>query len=180
MAEDNVAIRLKHFLSESNMSPSVFADTCGIPRPTLSQLLNGRNKKISDVLIGLIHKAFPSLSVMWLLFGEGSMFERLPKDDGLSTFAGEVDFSNPSILAENQIFSTNGGVDSEYLKEIAVSSASGMRKASDNQLVNVGLGAVDQRFQSDSNKVKPRSVIRITVFYDDNSYETFEKDSKKD
>ena len=72
--EDNVAIRLKGFMDEMDLTNSQFADKCGIPRPTLSQLLTGRNKKISDVLVGQIHNAFPRLSVLWLLFGEGDMF----------------------------------------------------------------------------------------------------------
>lgn len=37
--------------------------------------MSGRNKKISDVLVGAIHKRFPELSVYWLLFGEGPMLK---------------------------------------------------------------------------------------------------------
>lgn len=73
MEDLNVAIRLKGFIDSEGLTHSQFADRCGIPRPSLSQLLSGRNKKISDVLIGQIHKAFPDLSVLWLLFGEGPM-----------------------------------------------------------------------------------------------------------
>lgn len=73
MDEENVAIRLKGFIDSQGLSHSQFADNCGIPRPSLSQILSGRNKKISDVIIGQIHRSFPSLSVLWLLFGEGSM-----------------------------------------------------------------------------------------------------------
>lgn len=75
-----MAIRLKGFIETEGLTHSQFADRCGIPRPSLSQLLSGRNKKISDVLIGQIHKAFPRLSVLWLLFGEGPMIE----GDGVS------------------------------------------------------------------------------------------------
>ena len=73
MSEENVAIRLKVFIEHLGISSSLFADKCGIPRPTLSQLLNGRNKKVNDVLVGQIHAAYPDLSIVWLLFGEGSM-----------------------------------------------------------------------------------------------------------
>ena len=71
--EQNVATRLKLFMDNQGLSHSQFADRSSIPRPTLSQLLSGRNKKISDVLVGQIHRAFPQLSVLWLLFGEGEM-----------------------------------------------------------------------------------------------------------
>lgn len=52
---------------------SQFADNCGIPRPSMSQLLNGRNKRISDDVINKIHAAYPDLSILWLMFGEGEM-----------------------------------------------------------------------------------------------------------
>lgn len=65
--------RLKFFLETHQIAISQFADTCRIPRPTLSQILSGRNKKISDELITKIHNAYPELSVLWLMFGEGEM-----------------------------------------------------------------------------------------------------------
>lgn len=70
----DIVSRLKIFLQENGISNSLFADNCGIPRPTLSQLLNGRNKKVSDELIAKIHAAYPALNVMWLMFGDGDMF----------------------------------------------------------------------------------------------------------
>ncbi|MBR6014346.1 MAG: helix-turn-helix domain-containing protein, partial [Selenomonadaceae bacterium] len=42
----DIVSRLKMFLEQAGISNSQFADTCDIPRPTLSQLLNGRNKKV--------------------------------------------------------------------------------------------------------------------------------------
>lgn len=65
--------RLKFFMESNDIAISQFADTCRIPRPTMSQILNGRNKKVSDELISKIHSAFPELSVLWLMFGEGEM-----------------------------------------------------------------------------------------------------------
>ena len=69
----DIISRLKKFLGDTGISNSQFADTCVIPRPTLSQLLNGRNKKVSDEVISKIHRAYPSLNIMWLLFGDGEM-----------------------------------------------------------------------------------------------------------
>ena len=68
--------RLNFFIKSEGISPSVLADSCDIPRPTVSQLLNGRNKKISDDIIGRIHKVFPKLSILWLMFGEGEMTQK--------------------------------------------------------------------------------------------------------
>ena len=81
MNDDNVAIRLKGFIDEMGLTNSQFADQCGIPRPSLSQILTGRNKKISDVIVGQIHTAYPRLSVLWLLFGEGDMLVAPPREN---------------------------------------------------------------------------------------------------
>lgn len=67
----DIVSRLKTFIDYLGVPVTQFADNCGIPRPTLSQLLNGRNKTVRDELIAKIHAAYPRLSVMWLMFGEG-------------------------------------------------------------------------------------------------------------
>ena len=65
--------RLKQYLNARGISITQFADECDIPRPSASQLLAGRNKKVSDEIIGKIHYTYPELSVSWLMFGEGAM-----------------------------------------------------------------------------------------------------------
>lgn len=74
MSADNIAIRLKLLIRDLDITNSEFADKCGFSRATLSQLLTGRNKKISDVMISLIHDTYPDLSILWLLFDEGPMW----------------------------------------------------------------------------------------------------------
>jgi len=65
--------RLKQFISHTGMSSSRFADFAGIPRPTLSQLIHGRNKTINDQLLRKLDDAFPDLDIRWLLCGKGEM-----------------------------------------------------------------------------------------------------------
>ena len=45
----DIVSRIKFFLDVHNIANSQFADKCDIPRPTVSQLLNGKNKKISNI-----------------------------------------------------------------------------------------------------------------------------------
>lgn len=70
----DIVNRLKYFLETEQIAITQFADNCGIPRPTLSQFLNLRNKKVSDDFIRKIHEGYPNLSVLWLMFGEGEMY----------------------------------------------------------------------------------------------------------
>ncbi len=74
MAEDATVIdRLRSFIDYLGYSNSQFADKAGIPRPTLSQLVHGRNKSVSDTLLRKLYESFPQLNITWLLFGQGDM-----------------------------------------------------------------------------------------------------------
>ena len=119
--------RLKLYMDKNGIAISQFADTCGIPRPTMSQLLSGRNKKVSDELISKIHNAYPALSVLWLMFGEGEMEadsntrfseaqngpsegyfnSESPNNDPVSDDAGQ---QNPYSKNESEKFSGDGGL----------------------------------------------------------------------
>ncbi len=88
--EDNFATRLKLFMESINVQSSQFADMCEIPRPSFSQLLSGRNQKVSDVLIRKIHAAYPDLSVMWLMFGEGPMLSLQESNNSIESKSGEI------------------------------------------------------------------------------------------
>lgn len=70
---NDIVSRIKFFLAQMGIANSLFADVCGIPRPSLSQLLNGRNKKVSNEVIDKIHAAYPEINMMWLMFGDGEM-----------------------------------------------------------------------------------------------------------
>lgn len=189
MEEENIAIRLKHFMDTNNISSSVFADTCGIPRPSLSQLLSGRNKKISDIIIGQIHSAYPELSIMWLLFGEGQMqlntqnpdtpFERnapgqnIQKTDikQLSTssspseepITGRDTQENPSKITATQIESNltplNDTGNNIQTSDLHNNPHSGY--------------AAELLSQIDKLKKNPRKVVQIMIYYDDSTFETF-------
>lgn len=128
--------RLKHYMDIHQITISQFADRCGIPRPTMSQLINGRNKRISDEVINKVHSAFPDLSILWLMFGEGDMesnpnikisgpqindneVTNLPYDAGSQSNTpsayNETGFSNPvqtSNSFENLLFDTSDSCNS--------------------------------------------------------------------
>lgn len=69
----DIVDRLVAYRDYIGLTSSQFADKAGIPRPTLSQFLNGRNKRLSDDMTAKLHAAFPDLNILWLLFGEGDM-----------------------------------------------------------------------------------------------------------
>lgn len=55
----DIITRLNEFVSQRGLSSSQFADLLGIPRPSASQILSGRNKKISNEFFGKTSLCFP-------------------------------------------------------------------------------------------------------------------------
>lgn len=92
----DISSRLKEFLDYTGMQSTQFADSCGIPRPSFSQLLRGRNKKVSDEVITKIHESFPQLSILWLMFGEGNMVNN-----------ANIEISEPQNTAKTESYSND-------------------------------------------------------------------------
>lgn len=159
MEEQNVAVRLKHFIEYLSVTHSQFADACGIPRPSLSQLLSGRNKKLSDIVVKQIHDQYPQLSVLWLMFGEGEMLLPEPINPALASEAAKFMDDEPNSESNENLSALN-------LFPQPFNSAQ-------NQSVNSKIARNTNQSQIEKNAPLPRKVISITVFYDDNSYETF-------
>lgn len=167
MEDSPIALRLKSLIEALGFTDSQFADKCGISRPTLSLLLAGKNKKISDVLLSQIHGAFPEVSILWILFGEGSMFkgEEEDKNEGKSD-------------SENPIFRTGDKEDDEQLNLINV-----------KKLEEIIYQTVSQQFESNFHEMEKivlkgtekdvlRKVNKITVYYDDFTFESFTPEKK--
>lgn len=191
----DIATRLRQFIDYRKISVSQFADTCGIPRPSFSQLLSGRNKKVSDELIGKIHEAFPSLSVLWLMFGEGNMLTDANIETSESQNTPELPFKD-SLAADYEDFVPYGKENIEYTQREAekydpVPYRTSARKQSpgDNLKNNTpaseisfidtsGMAVASSQDQSPEKPVgasadTKRKVSHIIVYYNDNTFETF-------
>lgn len=181
----DIVSRLKVFLTSLKIANSQFADTCGIPRPTISQILNGRNKKISDELISKIHVAYPALSMMWLMFGEGEMltdsnikFSEPKKGDNIDFASdqpmadepvmGHLDFDSPISNSEPNNFSIPKPITKSPKIEYTEPERVVLTKPVEQNRVTAQIGANEGK-----------RVIEIRVFYNDNSYETFVPESTK-
>lgn len=201
--EESVASRLKLFIDTSGLTSTQFADMCGVPRPSLSQILSGRNKKVSDVLVGQIHKAFPDLSVMWLLFGEGPVKVSASKSVGggassstggnsgdssaatSSSSAGvtgsagsmssmmDSQFSDANFSSVSQELRGGVGNGNEYSNLRGLKNADSGVNVDKNQVFESDLKIMDLQRQIEQMRQNPRKVVQITIYYDDSTFETF-------
>ena len=183
MSDTNVAERLKTFIESKGLSYSQFADTCGIPRPSLSQILTGRNKKISDLLVGQIHNMYPELSIMWLLFGEGQMEvwqnqdgDSKKRDTGGYLFRDEdLEGLNKNHSQDGQkIFFSSGKTEgAKNSREMGVNEYGNIPQVVDYKVEKLQAKIKELQGQIDNLKKNPRKVSHITVYYDDSTFETF-------
>lgn len=166
----DIVSRIKTFMQERNISSTQFADACSIPRPTLSQILGGRNKKISDEVINKIHGAYPELNVMWLMFGEGPMLTGGNSAPILSDIPTEapvepvrqsaaISFESPRSYSEPSGGSLFDGEPLDFGEENTPNEPKNGEKEP----------APTIRIPADGSK----SILRIMVFYSDNSFQDF-------
>ena len=168
------------FLDQTGISNSQFADTCEIPRPTLSQLLNGRNKKVSDEVIGKIHRAYPSLNVMWLMFGDGEMLlsgsAPVSAADQASDRNGHGDVHVDEV--GQRAISFDDDVQNDYRQASRpaqrVATPSAMSETIQSIMRSTAAGRAPQRGASPAD----RRVVKMLVFYSDGRFEEFEPTTK--
>jgi transcriptional regulator with XRE-family HTH domain len=189
----DLATRLKNFIISLGLANSEFADRAGIPRPTLSQLLTGRNKSVNDAFIKKIHDAFPTLNIAWLLFNEGDMViasniqisdaqneENLDGIEAQSANNQDGNNSNSSDLFNSDLFTEKSDIlnnkninTTEYN-----SSTSNLIDATNSGLINELAVAKDTPTDIGLHVDKLKRVNSIMVFYSDNSFEIFKPADK--
>lgn len=162
MEEFAIPVRLKEIIDKLGLSDSQFADKCGISRPTLSLLLSGKNKKISDVMLSQIHRAFPEVSILWLLFGEGEIF---PKSNS------EEEIRNEN--SENSVLSHNPTVNLENSNLIDLNQLNEVIQNAVNKGLETALGDLKLLLKKIEEPTNPRKVASVTVYYDDSTFEIF-------
>lgn len=194
----DIVSRLKFFMNYLQIANSQFADTCKIPRPTISQILNGRNKKISDELFSKIHAAYPSLSMMWLIFGEGEMINdsnfKISEPQNMENNENDIaqsslfedampqfDFDTPISANEAENFSHPNITENRQKLENHDQLHRAMTQSANTPLQTANINTTPSSMTNtislnpDSNK----KIQSIMVFYNDNSFEIFSPTEKK-
>lgn len=164
--------RLNIFIKSEGITPSMLADSCEIPRPTVSQLLNGRNKKISDDIIGRIHKVYPKLSVMWLMFGEGEMISK-----------SNIEISEPQKAPISSVFDSQNTDSHQNTNSPQQENHADSPIQNNNPAFNSFMSMLSNpgEFNISSDKGEKqvisinakKRITNIVVFYSDNSFEAF-------
>lgn len=169
--ESPIIQRLKQFIAQTGLSITQFADKAGIPRPTFSQMLRGRNRSLNNQTLEKFAAAFPEIDILWLLFGDkypgqtSNIKTSEPQniDDSLST-ASEIAEKKETTYHINHNDETSSSmtnqteVEMEYGEPHKTWAPSVFCSSSDTSV---------------KNPAPAKLVTSIIVFYSDNSFETF-------
>lgn len=180
--------RLKQYLELQHVSVTQFADECGIPRPSASQLLAGRNKKVSDEIIGKIHAVYPELSIVWLMFGEGDMLTTSSPEDRTAKFGFE-NAPKKDVADVNANLISDEKSNSEFIFATQPNSQKQIVEKPDHSEKQIGHTFefanpdINPESKQDTNANKSETftvqtgtgkrVTGIVVYYDDQTYESF-------
>lgn len=183
MGEDEtlaVASRIKQFIDSLGITITQFADNTGIQRSSMSQILGGRNQKISISTIGKIHARYPDLSIYWLLYGHGPMLSGSQAMQPEDELEGEPRLSTgPTPFMS--LFDDENGVnlpedteEPKYAKENEPNRLVKSADAVENERVEPS-NTLD--FELRVREEKKRRIVKIMIFYSDNTFESFSPDS---
>lgn len=150
--------RLQQFLAAENVSQAQFAEFLGVARASVSHILAGRNKPSYEFICSMmVH--YPNLNMEWLLTGKGKMYKKMSD----SPAASEIFFAPEKPEPYT----------SEY-DELPLS------EDDDNEPVKIDFEPANptktsvpapERFQSIQKTVTQRKVVKVTILFDDGTYQ---------
>lgn len=144
-------------MESQHMTQQTFADFIGISTASLSSIFNGRTKPTLNT-VEAIRSKFTTISLDWLMYGNGSMF----KDQ---KSVGEGDEQIRGVANEGALDFTEGRQINSPLP-------------SRHSEVPLGYGVQDPSSNSVCTNTKyidkpQRRITEIRIFFDDQTWETF-------
>ncbi|MBQ8097963.1 MAG: helix-turn-helix domain-containing protein [Bacteroidaceae bacterium] len=155
---ENVGMRIKRIMEDSQMSQQDFAKLTGISAASLSSIFNNRTRATNNHTLA-IHQSFPNININWLLFGEGEMYS-----DGSTSDINQKASSQPSVLPSGDLFASS---------QRNTNKPSDPSSAYPSSMADV-MPHLETVLKSVKNIDLPKRTIKeIRVFYSDGTYESF-------
>lgn len=189
--------RIEYLMNIYNLTPSQFADKTGIQRASVSHILADRNKPSLEVFLK-IHRAYPDVSLAWLVADEGEPpVDVVASSDGEDSVAEDVVGVSGSSAVPHVAATT---LFPSFMEDLPVADAADTQKTEGQsaeieskqpQISPEPIRNVQQEESVCTENVSPKEVqvdeqlslriepqcnkrIReIKVFYDNGTYETF-------
>lgn len=163
--------RILQIMKKEGMTQQEFASALEISPASLSSIFNGRTNPTNNH-VQAVHRCFPKISISWLMFGEGDMYEE----------------GQPEAQAASSSSSLSDGVlfDMDEMKSPSLQNTGRDMEHKDSQDTRFS-SYIDERTAQETMRQsmpfvretikyidKPqRKVTEVRIFFDDGTYETF-------
>lgn len=172
--------RIKQLMDAQHMNQQTFANYTGIGTASLSSIFTGRTRPTLNHVDAIMEK-FPDVNPLWLLKGQGGMFQtvadNLAQTDGTSV--------TPSVNSATASDTTPGS-DGPRVQSLGFFDADNMaeqqhvatpHRTSVTPAMNAPKSGWNQPAQQPSlqpmQPLQQRKITEIRIFYDDQTWETF-------
>lgn len=153
--------RILQIMENERMSPSAFADSLQIGRAVISHILNGRNNPSLDVVTRILNR-MNYVNPDWLLTGKGGMY----KSDSVQADRNSHLNSKPQDLFSQNAINEN---------QTPVSIKNEQEIVPEKPLI---VDTITEKQKIEYIKAPDKRVVRIIIYYSDNTFETFNTDNK--
>lgn len=142
--------RILLLMKAQGMTPTQFADEIGIQRSSISHILSGRNNPSLDVILKILGR-FKEIDSNWLILGKGNLLKERDLDNSPTLF---------NLDEDEEIIDKN-------LKEIDLEEEEKEIKTNNIE--------IQENIIAMQNPNSQRSISKIIILYNDNSYEELVK-----
>ncbi|MFV0499972.1 MAG: helix-turn-helix domain-containing protein [Bacteroidales bacterium] len=142
--------RILLLMKAQGMTPTQFADEIGIQRSSISHILSGRNNPSLDVILKILGR-FKEIDSNWLILGKGNLLKERDLDNSPTLF---------NLDEDEEIIDKN-------LKEIDLEEEEKEIKTNNIE--------IQENIIAIQNPNSQRSISKIIILYNDNSYEELVK-----
>lgn len=176
--------RIKQIMDSLKLTQQEFAQKLGVSPASLSNIFNGKSRPTMNHT-NAIHRAFPSINMSWVMFGEGNMLgggSSNPATPPSVPTPGAAGESSPSGAgAENMARGDSPEADGPTLSLFSdIDSAATLAKSpvAARRAEHPAAMAVAPRVVTETKIVRPK-IVEIRVFYDDQTFESFVPSERK-
>ncbi len=146
--------RILLLMKAQGMTPTQFADEIGIQRSSISHILSGRNNPSLDVILKILGR-FKEIDSNWLILGKGNLLKERDLDNSPTLF---------NLDEDEEIIDKN-------LKEIDLEEE---EKEKEKEIKTNNI-EIQENIIAMQNPNSQRSISKIIILYNDNSYEELVK-----
>lgn len=150
-------------MKSEGLTPSRFADEIGVQRAIISHITSGRNAASSNVIAKILTR-FPTINPDWLFNGTGQM-----KRNTTQTTKTSTTLKTNSDLFEN---ASNISTEKEKKPEYRIDFI-------DKKSTHPPKQPEKENVVYKEKEIQVKTIEKITVFYSDNTYETFIPEKKR-